>query len=322
MIDRIHIRAPITESTAAKMIEVNKLQQNILGGVVVWATPLQGRFVGGLDITIKKRVVILKCSLHKFYRWQLYGRLDNMGIFTMKEAKETLKDILKKTAFPKCGKIVLFEVGCNIHTKSTPSEYIAAWRGLGNKATYIDAFYQNDKTTYEKTTEKRKELKRFAKMYDKSHEWKDAHKGEPTPPEYANILRCENVYRRQNIDVRDFYTKMQFYWQTFVTDWVCNAVFDRDLIAPYGARRSQKENARFILLFGGVNFMEKAKNDKKSGKITQKEYRTKTEFLRGGNISRYRLIDSELYEEFKRKITDILHRCKPPKCAQMGKGVK
>lgn len=269
----------------------------------------------GVYISINIGKMQIKCSLHKYYHSLFHGSLENDGMFTLSDAWRALETLFESIGIDKDrAKITYFEIGLNIPTDHEPIKYIELVRSLSmgkaaktEKTLFIDANYHINR---QRTTEKRKTIKKVFKLYDKGFEKTDRRRTAPTD---EKILRIETAYRRQSVKVSNFFepANIQRIAQTFFRDWE-SLEFKRTVTAAKGVKESQIRNAEKLLLLGREQFIKDTKSELDKGIITATQYRTVREFVRDwdSNKHNYKLLPSEHEREFKAKFKQLYRAAK------------
>lgn len=281
MVDKISVKADILPDTDTEtIIHRNHLQECSEGGKTFYQSSEYGRFEG-IYIKIRGRKMEVKCSLHKLYYKQVYGVLDNSQMFTMWDMLNSIDTLLGRLEIsPDAAKITYFEVGLNIPVEHPPIEYIKLMRsiGRGGKIAFIDANFQEDR---QKTTEKTRHVKKVFKVYDKGFEQRDRARNRPAPPDPANVLRIETIYRRQNIRLAEFLTwdYLRRLVDRFFDDWG-NVGFDRRIFAPKGVREGKREAARRIYAVGVERYALELREMYEAGTVSGVKFRILSDFVR------------------------------------------
>lgn len=298
-----------TELEAVNIAKINDLKKWESGNIIKYENKETYKFTG-IYISIKNNKVEIKCSLHKLYNKWIQGNLENSGMFTVTEARRTLYTLFNKIGLqPDNARINYFEVGLNIPTDHEPIEYIELIKsittGKGGKQTkemFNDANFRKNR---QKTTEKRRTIKKYFKIYDKGFEMADRKRTEPNG---LKILRIETVYRQQSKNVAQFFepANIEKIVHGFFLDW-SGVEFTKIINADKGIHLSQIQNAEKILLYGRENFLEQTKNDFKAGKLTERAYRTQREFIRDweDNKHKFRMLPTPHETEYRQKLKEL-----------------
>ncbi len=298
-----------TELEAVNIAKINDLQKWESGDVTKYENKETYKLTG-IYISINNNKVLIKCSLHKLYNKWISGSLENDGMFTITEARRTLYTLFDKIGLqPDKAKINYFEIGLNIPTEHEPIEYIELIKNIKtgkggnlNKEMFNDANFRKNR---QKTTEKRRTIKKFYKIYDKGFEMADRKRTEPNE---LKILRIETVYRQQRKTVEEFFepANIEKIVHGFFLDWT-GVEFTRYINADKGIHSSQVQNAEKILLYGREKFLEQIKNDFKAGKLTEKKYRIQREFVRDwdDNKHKFRMLPTPHEMEYRKKLKEL-----------------
>jgi len=286
----------------AKIVIKNNLETWSNGSKTVYKSPKEAYFEGIL-LRVNNEKLQIKCSLHKVFYKKKYGVLDNTGIFTVSNANEALELLFNHIGAKKDNaKITYFEIGLNLPVKHEATKYIELMQAITTGKTSIKKTFGEDKNykkNQQKTTEKSKGIKVVYKTYNKEAENAARQRKEPTG---EHVLRLETMYRRQSISVTDFFKKENIdkLVSYFYRDWA-RVEFTRTMSADSGTRISEMYNAEKVLLLGAENYLQKAKEDFKNGKITEKQYRTVREFIRDwdSNKHKYKMLPSEYEKEYR-----------------------
>lgn len=265
--------------------------------------------IEGIWWKIRGRTAQIKCSLHKLFWRSRYGTLDNSQMFTISDAKQIISELLDEWDInPEQVRITYYEVGLNIPVDHDPIEYISLAESIGvlrNKELFNDANFEKNR---QKTTEKSKNIKKVFKIYDKGFEARD--KGRMCE---GNILRIETIYRRQSINLIDFFSEdsINNILHTFYRDWATIS-FRRRLSADKGVKSSQIEKAESLLRLGRDEYMKRTKSDWKSGYLSDKQYRTIREFIQSWDLikSHFLLLASSLETEYRSNLSSLFNKAK------------
>lgn len=265
--------------------------------------------IEGIWWKIRGRTAQIKCSLHKLFWRSRYGTLDNSQMFTISDAKQIISELLDEWNInPEQVRITYYEVGLNIPVDHDPIEYISLAESIGvlrNKELFNDANFEKNR---QKTTEKSKNIKKVFKIYDKGFEARD--KGRMCE---GNILRIETIYRRQSINLIDFFSEdsINNILHTFYRDWATIS-FRRRLSADKGVKSSQIEKAESLLRLGRDEYMKRTKSDWKSGYLSDKQYRTIREFIQSWDLikSHFSLLPSSLETEYRSNLLSLFNKAK------------
>lgn len=315
MFDRMIFNIKISSDKEASEIAVrNRLEKWESENAIQYQSTEIAK-MAGVFITIKAGRMQVKCSLHKFYNRLTTGTLENDNMFTLSDAWRAFETLFEGIGIDKeRARITYFEIGLNIPTEKEPIQYIEIAQNIlmgkvskTEKLMFIDANYHINR---QKTTEKRKTIKKVFKMYDKGFEKSDRRRTAPTD---EKILRIETMYRRQNVTVARFFdaANLERITQTFFRDWT-SLEFARTVTAEKGTKESQLRNAENILLLGRETYLNHIRNELDKGNLTARQHRTIREFVRDwdDNKHKYRMLPSECEREFKAKFKELFRVAK------------
>ncbi len=310
----IFIESIDIESEAEQIAELNRLEKWENEQRIKYECNDSAKFTG-IYINIRENRVQIKCSLHKYYNKMVTGILENDGMFTITEARQALYSLFNEIGvYADRAIITNYEIGINIPTDFEPIKYIELMNCINTgrnaknkKEMFVDAYFHKNR---QKTTEKRKTIKKVFKVYDKGFEKADRKRTESIE---ENILRIETTYKRQYIKVDNFFRpeNIQRITHTFLMDWV-NVEFERMVTADKGVKPSQILNAGNILKIGRSEYLEQINNDLRNGILTKRQHRTKREFIRNWdcNKQKYRMVPTDYETEYKEKIKQLFNIAK------------
>lgn len=315
MFDRMIFNINISsEKEAAELATRNRLEKWESNDAIQYQSTEIAK-IAGVFIIIKSGRMQVKCSLHKFYNRVTNGKLENDGMFTLSDALRAFETLFEGIGIDKeRAKVTYFEIGLNIPTNKEPIQYIEIARSIAmgkivkrEKEMFIDANYHINR---QKTTEKRKTIKKVFKIYDKGFEKADRRRTGPTD---EKILRVETMYRRQSMKASRFFEPANLgrITQTFLRDWG-SLEFARTITAEKGTKESQLRNAENILLLGREPYLNHIKIEFDKGNLTAGQYRTIREFVRDWDDNKhiYRMLPSEHEREFKAKFKELFRVAK------------
>ena len=311
MIDKVVLSVEISVNTTfadlaerlEDLAERNKLQKWNNGETVYYESTDEAKLTG-LYLQTKGGRLQIKCSLHKQYSLRTLGSLDNSGQFTMRNAVWIKNKLFEEIGLdPKGGFVTYYEIGLNIPTDRPPVEYLQLVKTIGGdqvKPVFIDANY---KIVRQITTEKSRTIKKFFKMYDKGFEMSDR-KRQPHDTD-PNILRIETAYKRQKINIEDFFTvaHLNKIAALFIKDWR-GVEFKRQIQAPKGTNAIQEARAQLIFEIGIDGFKRLIYDQRQKGELSERKYRTAREFARDWDKIKggFSLIPSKLENEYREKL--------------------
>jgi len=267
--------AKIEDRDILRLVQSAHLQRCTEGLEEYYQSTSYGNF-DGLYIRIKRGKIQIKCSLHKIFYKETYGRLDNSQMFTVNNALSTIINLFDYLEIDRRKiKVTYYEIGLNLPLKNDPLKYIEmmSYAGKG-KEMFNDANYQKNR---QRTTEKSKNIKKVLKAYDKGFEYRE--KGKDIE---SNILRIETIYRRQSIPLLsltsyDYLVKLT---GRFYKDWH-NVEFPRKVCPDRGLKSSQIEKAQNLMTLGREEYLRKNRQDFIAGILTKKQWETIRVFVKG-----------------------------------------
>lgn len=284
MFDKITIRAKLSNEECVHLLHLHSLH--------VWtnteSTQVEYRSceyskITGIEITIKRNILTLKTSLHKYWNNKNYGKLRNDNLFTVSEAKAAFEMLLHENGLRSNQvRITQFEIGLNMKVSYDPLTFIEQVKHLPtsrNKQMFIDANYHINR---QRTTEKYKDIRKYYKIYDKGWEIMDRKRGQAIPiGSIQNKLRIETCFRRHNDRCDKFFADINIdrLVSRFYSEWR-NLFFLRDIIGKKGTRKSEIERASILLNKGKDLYLSDTFKDFENKKITEQQFRTIREFIR------------------------------------------
>jgi hypothetical protein len=313
MFDKITIRATVSDDECVHLARLYKLHTwvNEAGTLVEYRSSEYAKFKG-IEVNIKKNKLTLKTSLHKFWYNENYGKLRNDSLFTVSEAKSAFEMLLFVNGLvPGKVRIIQFEIGLNLNVNYDPLTFIEQVRyvSLKDKNMFVDANFQKDR---QRTTMKHKHIRKYFKIYDKTWEMFDKRKDGGEMSE-QKILRVESVFRRHNEKADSFFSSQNVnrLVTRFYTDWK-DLFFFRSVRAEMGTRKSEIDRATEIANEGLDEYLERARKDFESKRLTQKQYRVIREFARDFELSgdKYEIVVSPQEREYKRLIYNTFEEAK------------
>jgi len=318
MFDKITIRAKVSHEVCNHLQQLHHLQvwTNDNGMDVEYRSNDNYKKFTGISIKIQRNVLTLSTSLHKYWNDRNYGRLRNDNIFTISEAKAAFEMLLfENRLIASKTKVILFEIGLNMHVSFDPLTFIELVKYLPpkndkkpDKMMFIDANFSINR---QKTTEKHKDFRVYFKIYDKGWEMNDkvrTKNQEPRIKKEDDILRIETVYRRKSIlsDILFSDKNINRLVENFYKNWKY-LYFFREVRANKGARKSEIDRARIIVNHGAEEYLQEIKEEFRNKKITLKQYRTIKEFIRDyeENSKLYKVIISPQEKEYKALLYNV-----------------
>lgn len=270
MFDEMTFKARKIDYELAKhIIDTLSMVECTRGESVYYQTTEADRF-NTVHATLCDGKLVMRVSIHKLWALMSHGALDNSGLLSMEDACATIMALMNKLHMD-ITKVVSdkFEVGICMTMAHNPQDYISQMISIGEtgKETFIDALYQKDR---QRTTTKVRSVKKVLKVYDKTYEYET--KGKDVG---EDILRCETIYRRQNVKLDHLLSKQNLirlqtaYWR----DW-SSAVFHRTIKGTKGTKASQLEKATCIMTEGLDNYRMRMRNAYMQRAITKKTWET------------------------------------------------
>lgn len=299
MIDKMILKKKNISEKELKQIQTKaNLKTHTKNGVIFYDNKDTKGFNGGFFIQIDtKRTLKIAGSVHKFYNYATFGKLDNYNNITMSQAQQTILKLLKHYGVQNFEgfNVELYEVGINEQTDQPTHVILSKLDSLKGKKFYFHPRYKNETL---KTTETDKDKRRIFRAYDKLHELKDNRR---QPPEnIKHLTRYETIYRRQKIPLTEFLTDQNlkrlednFYKEMQELKPVPKVAY----IGKGKSCQFKKELAGIILNFGTKKAMQYIKEKD----LTPKEYRTRREFIRDWHTKEY-------HKEYKLIKTEITQR--------------
>ncbi len=267
--------AKIESQDIHRLVQSAHLQRCTEGVEEYFQSSSYGNF-DGLYIRIKRGKIQIKCSLHKIFYKETYGRLDNSRMFTVNNALSTIINLFDYLEIDRrTVKVTYYEIGLNLPVQNDPMKYIEMMICIGkSKEMFNDANYQKNR---QRTTEKSKNIKKVLKVYDKGFEARE--KGKDVE---GNILRIETIYRRQSIPLLsltsyDYLVKLT---GRFFRDWH-SVEFPRKVCPDRGLKSSQIEKAQGLMSLGREEYLRKNRQDYLAGTLTKKQWETIRAFVKG-----------------------------------------
>jgi len=288
MIDLITIvTPPLEDDKIDHIVWRNGLQTNSKDGVVCYSNEKTKNFIQQKGICIKidtNRRLRAEGSLHKYHN-EISGReRNNYDMFTMSEAKRSIERLLYDKGIGKENSYVhSYEIGLNLNVSKDCRSFLDKMKSIGavgdERELYVNPLYVNPRHKNERMKVTGSQtVRKYFKVYDKVHECID--KKRKVIPE-GNILRIETVYKRlDKCLVTDFFTpdNLQRMIELFFRDWR-TVQFDRDIITPKGTGRAKQHLCLEIMSKGKDAVIQKAKEQKANGSLTDRGYRSIREFI-------------------------------------------
>jgi len=257
-----------------------------------------------------------ECSLHKYYNETIrkIGRY-NYDMFTMKQAKEAINELLeKKHIKPVSVKVKYYEIGVNLSLSKDCLDYLGEMLDIekqnGKKVEFThDPNYKEKRM---RVTNKHRSVRVWYRAYDKFFEMLDKkRKGvEFVFTIEGNILRIETVYRRvEKHTINTFFSNQNLkrIQKLFFEDWE-KLRFEKGVKFPTGTGRAKKELCRNILRYKENELLSKSKKENKTGELSDKEYRNIREFIKNEWITfKKNLIyfQSDVEKEYRKELERV-----------------
>lgn len=276
------INSSISDNEAKQIIERLQLQTNSRGNRIYYDNMNTKDIIDGYYIRIEtNRGVKLELSLHKYRNW-LEGRgYVNDDLFSMDEARQTIKDLKEKTGLPiNQMKVYNYEIGMNLFLKQNCRSYMDQVESIGihdqKRSFYINPKYKDQRL---KTTYFYREIRKVFKIYDKQFEMKEKRRKEYS--EHSNTLRIETVNKRvegttiEKLFSPDNINKLA---DQFLRDWR-TVQFRKIIVAKKGTPSARKELCKEILKHGTQQVLQTARERLQKKDITEKQFRRIREFI-------------------------------------------
>lgn len=290
----IHNR--ISDNEARQIIERLQLQTNSRGNRIYHDNMNTKDIRDGYYLRIEtNRGIKLELSLHKYRNW-LEGRgYVNDDLFSMDEARQTIKDLEDKTELPlNQMKVYNYEIGMNLFLKENCRSYLDQVESIGildqKRSFYINPKYKDQRL---KTTYFYREIRKVFKIYDKQFEMREKRRKEYS--EHSHTLRIETVNKRvEGMTIEKLFSpdNINKLADQFLRDWR-TVQFRKIIEAPKGTARARKELSAEILKHGTQTVLQTARERLKNKDITEKQFRRIREFI------------NNEWDSFKHEITVI-----------------
>jgi len=286
MIDKITLtKTGLSQPEIKRIVEYNKLQTNTKAGILYYDNMITKNLEQDKGVYIRIEPggrLKIECSLHKYYNETInkLGRV-NYNAFSMLQARETLIKLLndKQIVIIETN-VYYYEIGLNLPLSNDCRTYMDKMKSIGmqgNNREFIP--HQRYKDKREKTTLFHKDIRKYYKVYDKVFEMIDRKK--EIPRDNDNILRIETVNRRiSNQTAEKFFEQnnLNKLKAQFIKDWQ-TLKFDKILIVPKGTNERKRELCKRILEKGTETVLNNAREQSKTGVISQKTFRGIREFI-------------------------------------------
>ena len=296
MFDKISLRAKIDPDDIDTIVLKNYLEQCTKGDEIYYKSTAYANF-DGVFIEISGNTLKCKCSICKLFYKAESGKLDNSKPMTFAKAVRTIKELLLRLCVrPEDAVITYCEIGITMKMMRPAIDYIQEVNEISDRILWNDANFPSYR---QKTTEKSRHYKKVMKIYDKTFESNE--KGRYADP---NIIRIETTYKHQAVRLLNLIDNANLakLSKIFYEDW-SNLSFRRE-IAVRGAKMSQIDKAREILLIGVEAYRERYKRLYLDRRITKKQWETIRNFARAWPDAKSDYIEEvgPLEQEFKTKL--------------------
>lgn len=307
MFDRIILKAKLNADESVKIAHTHRLQRviNEDGEIVEYRSSSYAN-ITGISVRIARGEMTLKTSLHSYYNKRMYDVMRNDNSFTIDEALLAFDMLLDENNLNKSRtRITQFEIGLNLELEHDPSEYIkrCLYICVPDKEMFVDAHYRLDR---QRTTMKHKDMRKYFKIYDKSFEMVDRRKVKADRSQ-INKLRIETVYKRHSEKLSTFATPDNFkrIAMRFRSDWQ-GLVFERNVQAEMGTRKSELDRAKEILRMGVNQYVERMRQKHEDGELSYKQFRTCRDFARDfeQNRNSFKTVKSTYEIEYQEKLKE------------------
>lgn len=307
MFDRIILKAKLNADESVKIAHTHRLQRviNEDGEIVEYRSSSYAN-ITGISVRIARGEMTLKTSLHSYYNKRMYDVMRNDNSFTINEALLAFDMLLDENNLNKSRtRITQFEIGLNLELEHDPSEYIkrCLYICTPDKEMFVDAHYRLDR---QRTTMKHKDMRKYFKIYDKSFEMVDRRKVKADRSQ-TNKLRIETVYKRHSEKLSTFATPDNFkrIAMRFRSDWQ-GLVFERNVQAEMGTRKSELDRAKEILRMGVNQYVERMRQKHEDGELSYKQFRTCRDFARDfeQNRNSFKTVKSTYEIEYQEKLKE------------------
>lgn len=304
----------IAAAELIRIVEVNHLKTNYKDGVPYYDNEKE-KFKHGFYLRIdtgKVNTLKLECSLHKYYSYITTGRQTNFDQFSFSNAAAALAMLQAKTGIDLMSlNVTYYEVGLNLYMSKDCKEYIDQLLTIGSidsrRPMFVNPRYKGERI---KTTVFHRHIKKTYKAYDKVHEMLDKARND-APPSIPNILRIETTQRRvEKTTVADLFAakSIRKIADGFLKDWR-TAQFEPVVEAPRGTHQRKIALCKDIILQGTEYVLNKARDDLRAGRLTERRFRDIREFVQfewDEFKDQIRVLKAPLELEFRDKLNDAL----------------
>lgn len=241
------------------------------------------------------------------------GLQTNFDIFSFDNARNSIELLSNRIGINlKNAKINYYEVGLNLTMNNDCHEYINEMQAIGilenKRKLFINPKYKGERI---KTTTFHRDIRKVYKVYDKIHEMRDKKREEK--PSAPNILRIETTYRRvENMTVSTLLHEktVRKIATQFLKDWRTVQFSDFNVKVKKGTHQRKIDLIKEIIIYGEPNVLKQAKQDYKDGKLTERRYRDKREFIQNEWRTlkhKLKLQKSENEREYRNKLNKALN---------------
>lgn len=299
MFDKLKLIASTYNQDLDLIIETNGLTE-VKRGTKTSYDNIETKNFTGLFIRIEtdKSKITIDGSLHKYFNYLQNNVQENHSQnVCITDVLQTFDNIANNTKISlKDAKVKRLEIGLNLYVSSPPAEYINSIKSIsprGTKQPFKIVENPKYKNKSEIVTNMHRTNRKYYKVYDKIHELKDKKK---SYPENKHILRIETVWQRvDKVKVSDLLFEPYFkgLLNEFVDTWQ-SVEFERITIYPKGTSNMQRQLINEIQ--SNKNILEKWRTMKANNELTQKQFRTRREFLQKKFKT---LINKTIYKQTK-----------------------
>lgn len=304
----------IAASDLLRIVEDNYLKTNYKDGVAYYDNEKE-KFKHGYYLRIdtgKVNTLKLECSLHKYYSFITTGKQTNYDTFSFSNALSSLAMLEGKTGIDLMSlNVTYYEVGINLIMQKDCKAYIDQLLTIGSidsrRPMFVNPKYKGERI---KTTVFHRHIKKTYKVYDKVHEMLDKARSEPYNIQ-QNILRIETTQRRvEKTTVADLLTASTRakIADSFLKDWR-TAQFEPIIEAPRGTHQRKVLLCKEIILQGGEQVLNKARDDLRAGSLTERRFRDIREFVQfewDTFKEQIRIVKAPIELEFRDKLVEAV----------------
>ena len=305
MIDQISIRIDATPEQVRQLVQRHRLTSvGNEGSQWAYVSGEQRKLTGIVLKIDNTDAVYIECSLHKQYNRIRYGQLNNYGIFTMQQARQTLTELLPDVLGMDIRRAVVrkAEIGLTMTMPHDAGEYIMRIVSVGDKELIEEPRYREN---FQKVT-RQINTRRIYKIYDKTGESRQKRRRDiPHSP----MLRIET--KINFVKDRGAWTMGQFLGQLptlairFLKDWQ-SVIF----IAFCTEQRPHDEDryATLLMALGVKRFNDITRIEHSDGRITADEKQRRDSFAARWNDLRRKEYARGILSIHEREYFDALKR--------------